>query len=112
MSKEPQEQLRFTEEEFDMMRGAFANNTALLKLMRKFFIAEVDDNAPMGHLGDIYMSIGTEGKTDAEIARGVIARNMLMSHLNFRFAELEILANRKKESTIEEALRKNLDSSK
>jgi hypothetical protein len=80
--------------------------------MKKFFAPKLDPEAPSGQMVDIYVSIQTDNRSDADIAKQVMARNMLINHLNMRFVELEILAQQKGETTQELMERLKKDSGK
>jgi len=45
-----EQQMRFTESELDLIRRTFKGNEALLKLLRKVFLPEIDPDAPLGQL--------------------------------------------------------------
>lgn len=109
---ESQNQMRFTEDELRMIRDTFKGNTPLLRLVRKFFLPPIDLNSPMGLLIDIYNAIPADNLPDQQVANLVRSRNMLVSHLNRMFMELEILANMKEESPKEKEVRIRKDSVK
>lgn len=102
-------QMRFTDAELALIKGTFAENEELLKLMRKVFLPELDPSAPIQQMIDLYMTISTEGQTPDEIALNLKARNTLIAHLEMQLGQLRILAGMKNESVeqTQERLQKN-----
>ena len=102
-----EQKMRFTDEELELLRNTFGGNEVLVKLMRKMFCPEVDLNAPIGQVIDIYSSVQTDGKKPEEIAVAVMARNFLWRHLEQCLMELTILANNTREDL--DAMRKSAE---
>jgi len=105
-------QSRFTEDELRLIRDTFKGNEPLLRLMGKFFCPPLDPQAPPGLMFDIYMQIPADQMTDADAARNLRARNLLINHLNMRLIELQILSERKDETPKEREERMKKDSVK
>ena len=103
---------RFTENEIKELKVMFKDNDYRLKLLRKFFLPPFDYNAPMGYLFDIYGMIPADNMSDQQAANLVRARNMLITHMNRMFIELESIANAKEETQKEKEERMRKDSVK
>lgn len=102
-------QMRFTDSELALVKGTFAENEELLKLMRKVFLPELDPSAPIQQMIDLYMTLPTENQTPDEIAINLKARNILIAHLEMQLGQLRTLAGMKNESVeqTQERLQKN-----
>ena len=85
-------QMRFSNEELDMIRGTFADNEPLLKLLRKVFLPEIDPNAPIGQLIDLWMTVDIKDKSAEDAITNLRARNELISFVDQRLLELSIMA--------------------
>ena len=103
---------RFTEDEVRELKVMFKDNDYRLKLMRKFFLPPMDFNSPMGFLVDIYGSIQADNMPDQQVANLVRSRNLMVSHMNRMFVELQSIANQKEETKAEREARAKKDSSK
>ena len=87
------QQMRFTDQELATLKGAFKDNDPLLKLLRKVFLPELDPNAPLGQMIDIWMATSTKDKTPEQIAIELTARNMLIQHVDGMLMQMKTLAN-------------------
>ena len=105
------QEMRITDAEMGVIKATFAENEALLKLMRKVFLPEIDVNAPVGNQVDLYMSLKGEGSIEQQLIN-LQARNMLISHIEMCLLQLKLLSGKKEESV--EATKEKLkkDSSK
>lgn len=94
-------QMRFSDEEVQLMKNTFAGNEDLLKLIRKVFLPEVDPKAPLGQVIDLWMTVKIEEMTPEQALINIKARNSLISHVDMCLMQLGILAGQKDE-TVEE----------
>lgn len=86
-------QMRFTEDELDLIRATYKDNEKLLKLLRKVFLPEIDPEAPLGEMIDLWMGIKTnEDMSDEQVATQVRVRNMLINHVDQMLMQLEALS--------------------
>jgi hypothetical protein len=86
------QQMRFTDEELTLIRNTFKGNDTLLKLMRKVFLPEIDPDAPIGQIIDLWMTVSITEKTPEEAYAHLIARNTVISHVDQMLMQLKILA--------------------
>lgn len=107
---------RFTQEEMRAIKASFKSNDFLLKVLRKVFLPNVKDSVeegvPIGQVVDTYVGIAVEGKTDAEIAGAVRARNEVIRHIEAQLMQLKLLADVPEESQTERVERMKKDSLK
>lgn len=85
-------QMRFTEEELELVKSAFKGNERLLKLMRKVFLPEPDPNAPLGQMVDLWMTLPVKELSPDEAYARVLARNELIMHVDQQLIQLNVLA--------------------
>lgn len=103
------QQMRYTDNELNLIQATFKNNEELLKLLRKAFLPELDPEAPIGQTIDLWMTIPLDGLTPEQAIINLKARNSLISHVDQRLMELKVLAesdNLTPEQAVER-LRKN-----
>lgn len=105
-------QMRITPEEVSLIRSTFKNNEVLLKLMRKMFLPELDPNAPLGQMIDIYHTIQTKDRKPEDIAVELTARNMVIDHTDNVLTQLWILSMQEEETPAEVIAREKKDSSR
>lgn len=105
-------QMRFTDDELEIIRKTFGENEFLLKLLRKVFLPELDPKAPIGQMIDLWMTVDVKDKSPEEIAVALLARNEVIRHVDQRLIELSLLAKQAplSEAQVKEKARK--DSSK
>ena len=108
--KENGSQMRITEEELNLIISAFKNNERLLKLTRKMFLPELDANAPIGAMIDLYKTILTKDRDPMNVTVDLMARNMLIDHVDSVLMQLNLLAKMEKQ-TPEEVKAKLKDNS-
>jgi hypothetical protein len=106
MSNEMQNgrQMRFTEDELALIRATFKGNEPLLKLMRKVFLPELDPEAPIGQMIDLYYSLPMDQSLE-DIGMKTVARNTVIGHIDMQLMQLKFLSEQD-DLTPEEALQK------
>lgn len=102
-------QMRFTEEELDLIQRTFKGNEKLLKLMRKVFLPEYDPDAPLGQVIDLWMTVPVKEMTPNDAMVNILSRNALISHVEMQLQQLNLLAgvDAKTEEEIKEKLKKD-----
>ena len=107
MSKEMQngQQMRYTDDEIHLLKSTFKGNDRLLKLLRKVFLPEIDPQAPIGQVIDLWMTVKVDDLTPEQALINIKARNTLISHVDQQLYGLKILAD-SDEMTAEEVLEK------
>lgn len=86
-------QMRITKEEMDLFKSVFRGNDKLLKLMRKMFLPEIDPDAPLGQMLDLWMTIQIKDLSPEQAYATIVARNMLIQHIDQRLLEIKLLAD-------------------
>lgn len=102
-------QMRITDADVKLIKSAFKNNEPLLLLMRKIFLPEIDPNAPIGQVIDLWMTVDVKDMSAEEALVNIKARNQLITHLDQQLMTLSIIANKPEESEVdlEERKKKN-----
>ncbi len=105
-------QMRFNEQQLSLIKNTYGGKDDMLKLLRKVFLPEVDPTLPIGQMIDLWMTIDIKDKSPEEAQIQMIARNTLISHIEFQLSQLKVLANTgtETEQQVKERLKK--DSSK
>lgn len=85
-------QMRITDEERKLIASVFKNNEPLLKLVRKMFLPELDPNAPIGQLLDLWMTLSVKDVSPEECKIQLVARNTLISHVDNVLMQLKLIA--------------------
>lgn len=85
-------QMRITEDEQAVIKATFRNNEALLKVMRKMFLPELDPKAPIGGMIDLWMTVSIKEKTPEEAYVELLARNTLISHIDNVLLQLNLIS--------------------
>ncbi len=98
-------QMRITEKEMELIQRHFKDNDTLLLLMRKIFLPEIDPNAPVGQVIDLWMTVNIKDMTPEMAYQNIMARNMLISHVDQQLMTLKLIARMEKQ-TPEEAVAK------
>lgn len=95
MPKEMQngQQMRYTDEELGMIKNTFKGNEKLLKLLRKVFLPELDPDAPIGQVIDLWMTVKIDDLTPEQALINIKARNTLITHIDQQLYGLKILAD-------------------
>ena len=90
--KELGRQMRFTDEELDLIKRTFKGNAELLLLLRKVFLPELDPKAPLGQIIDLWMSLPVKEMSAQEAQVNILARNSLIMHIEQMLIQLNVLA--------------------
>ncbi len=98
-------QMRINDDELKIIKSLFADNETALKLMRKIFLPEVDTDAPIGQVVDIWMPIDVDSISPEQLVTTIKARKILISHLEQCLMQLSVLAGSKIDS-VEETKKK------
>jgi len=106
------QQMRITPEEFAIIRTTFKDNDALLKLMRKIFLPEIDPTAPLGQMVDLWMSLNMKELTAEQALVKLEARNSLILHVEQQLLALRAMADSVDETPAQTAARLKKDSTK
>ena len=86
-------QMRYTDDELNIMKAVFGGNEKLIKLMRKVFLPTLDFNAPLGQMIDLYMTLPVTAETNPDDVKvAVMSRNQLIAHIEGRIMELTALS--------------------
>lgn len=105
-------QMRFTDEELEIIKTTFKGKEKLLKLMRKVFLPEYDPNAPIGQVIDLWMTVPVQEMSPHDAMVKIMARNSLISHIELQLQQLNILANADKKTPEETQEKIKKDSAK
>lgn len=103
--------MRFTSDELALIKSVFKEEN-ILKVLRKVFLPEIDPNAPLGQIIDLWMTVDVRNMEPQQAMTRLIARNELIAHVDQQLMQLKVLANQDTISPLqkEEIIRK--DSSK
>jgi len=85
-------QMRITPEERELIARTFGGNERLTRLMRKIFLPEIDPNAPVGQIIDLWLVEDVEGKTPEEAVINFKARKLLITSIEAGLMQLEAIA--------------------
>ena len=101
--------MRITDADISMLKNTFADNTELLKLLRKIFLPEITADAPIGQNLDLWMTLKLEDMTPEQAMVKILARNTVIQHVESCLGQIKILAGQKSESVeqTKENLKKN-----
>ena len=106
-------QMRYTDEEKELMRNTFGKKDEVFKLLRKMLLLGYDTDAPIGQYIDLYMTIPTDSQTPEQVYLNLRARNLLIQHLELVLRELWMLSNANAGESPEQAFeRMKRDSAK
>lgn len=94
-------QMRITQEEMLTIKKAFKGNDALVKLLRKIFLPELDPTAPIGQMIDLWMTVPVKDMSPEEAMINLKARNQLIIHVDQQLMTIELIA-KQEEMTDEE----------
>ena len=102
-------QMRITEEEQEIIKSTFKNNDALVKVLRKMFLPELDPQAPVGQMIDLYRTISTKDRDPRDIAVELTARNMVIDHVENVLMQMWLLSMQEVQTPeqLKESLKKN-----
>lgn len=105
-------QMRITTEDRKIIKGLFKDNDPALKVLRKIFLPEIDPQAPLGQVIDLWMTVKIDDMSPEEAVINLKARNLLIQHVEQMLIQLQIIS-KQEETTPEEAKAKvRADSSK
>ena len=109
MSESKGQEMRITDADLSMLKNTFADNTELLKLLRKIFLPEITADAPIGQNLDLWMTLKLEDMTPEQAMVKILARNTVIQHVESCLGQIKILAGQKSESVeqTKENLKKN-----
>ena len=85
-------QMRITDDERALIKSTFLGNEPLLKLMRKMFLPELDPNAPIGQMIDLWMTIPIKDLSPEQAYVNLLSRNQLISHVDQVLMQLWLIA--------------------
>jgi hypothetical protein len=102
-------QMRFTEDELRLIQETFKNNEKLLKVMRKVFLPELDPDAPLGQVIDLWVSIPLKEMNPQDAMVNMLARNQLIMHVEQQLMQLQSLANREQLTEEQRQLKEKKD---
>jgi hypothetical protein len=105
-------QMRITPEEMALIRATFKGNDALLKLMRKIFLPEIDPQAPLGQIVDLWMALSVKDLSNEQALVKLEARNTLILHVEQQLIGLKAMAESVDETPAQSAAKLKKDSSK
>lgn len=105
------QQMRFTGDELALIKSVFKDEK-VLKVLRKVFLPEIDPNAPLGQVIDLWMTIDVRSLDPDQALIKMIARNELISHLEQQLMQLKVLANQDTVSPLQKDEISRKDSSK
>lgn len=107
------QQMRFTEEELGIIKATFGGNERLLKLLRKVFLPEFDQSAPLGQTIDLWMAMTNLKELLPDQAyQHIMARNSVIVHIETQLTQLHFLAEQKEESPDQKAAREKKSSAR
>lgn len=112
MAENQGQQMRFTDDEIRLIKGAFGGNDTLLKLLRKVFLPEYDPKAPISQVIDLWMTVSVKNLSPEEARINIIARNEVINHIEQQLIQLKILSEQKLETFEEVEKRLKKDSNK
>jgi len=101
--------MRFTEDELRLVQETFKNNEKLLKVMRKVFLPELDPDAPLGQVIDLWVSIPLKEMNPQDAMVNMLARNQLIMHVEQQLMQLQSLANREQLTEEQRQLKEKKD---
>ena len=85
--------MRFSEGELATLKSVFKDNDALLKILRKVFLPEIDPTAPIGQVIDLWMTVDVRQLEPEQAMIRLIARNELITHVEQQLMQIRVLAN-------------------
>jgi hypothetical protein len=106
-----QPNMRFTEAEMLQLKGMFGGEDLTnIKLLRKLFLPSYEADAPLQQNIDLWMTINLNDMTPEEALVRIYARNEVISHVEQRLNQIQILANATVETPEERDARLAKDS--
>lgn len=83
---------RITEKDKEIIRGLFKDEQ-VLKVLRKFMLPEISGEDPIGHVVDLYMQIPVDQMTQEQAYHNLMARNLVIKHIESQLLQLYVIAN-------------------
>lgn len=105
-------EMRITDDELKLIKGTYAENDALLKLLRKVFLPELSAEAPIGQNLDLWMTLDLASQSPEEALINIKARNTVIQHVEMCLMQLKALAGSKDETVEQTKERLKKDSAK
>ena len=112
MADNKNQEMRISDTELQVLKTTFAGNDALLKLLRKVFLPELDPKAPLGQQIDLYMTLKIDDMSMEQAIINLKARNILISHIEQQLMMLKLLAGQTEETVEMTKERLKKDSAK
>ena len=103
-------QMRITEDEQKLIKSVYGNNPALVLLLRKMFLPEIDPQAPIGSAIDLWMTMKLEDLSPEDALVNIKARNLLISHIDQRLMEISLLSKVNEETEDQKKARLKKDN--
>lgn len=105
-------QMRITNEEKALIKAHFKGNDELLLIIRKIFLPEIDPQAPLGQVIDLWMSTKIDDMSPEEAIINMKARNNLIAHIDQMLMQLKLIAELDLENQEQVTARLKKNSSK
>ena len=105
-------EMRITDEDLAIIKGAFADNEPLLKVLRKVLLPEITPDAPLGQIIDLWMTVDIDSQTPEQAYINIKARNLVIAHVENNLRQLSNLAGTKAETVEQTKARIMQNSSK
>lgn len=112
MTENKGQQMRFSDEEIELMKVTYGGDDGLLKLLRKVFLPELDPTLPLGQNMDLWMTMDINALPAEEAKIQMVARNTLIGHIESQLIQLKVLANQSRQTKEQIAEAKEQDSAK
>lgn len=87
------QEMRITEKDKALLKATYAGNDALIKLLRKIFLPEIQADAPLGQNIDLWMTIPVDNMSPEQALINLKARNTVIGHIELQLQVLQALAN-------------------
>lgn len=79
-------QAPMTKEEIALVKTTFMKGGTTLALLKKALVPEIDGNAPLFQMVDLWATIDTKEKVPSDIYGQIVARDILIKYLKAQFA--------------------------
>lgn len=102
-------EMRITDAELSLLKNTFADNDALLKILRKIFFPEITAEAPIGQNLDLWMTLNVDNMSPEDALINLKARNTVIGHVEQCLLQIKLLSGMKDETVeqTKERLKKN-----
>lgn len=105
----PKKEGIFSSSELQLIKATFSSES-LLRLLRKVFLPPFDYDAPLGQAVDVWLTLNLEQMTPYDRELAILARTKLITYVERRLLDLQILAGMPEETLEERAKRQAKDS--